>query len=531
MGRAKEVIYYNGKLRGSVLTEEDCDMLDSIIALNGKENGCIKELKHIIYELPPSDIELVKSMYSGEWIENIEKKRGTLLPVQTLGVAFMYYAKNVVLGDSVGMGKTVEVCGLCNLLEALYKKEGEVFRFLYLTDKNLLAQAQSEFIKFTGNYPEVVYGVAKSVNKFCSENSDNINFSVVGAHSLINSERFQEYLIQYKRDNGCYPFDLLIVDEAGDILINSNTKTYKAAMQIRDMFSRVVLLNATPFEKELRMFYNQIHFVDKTLLPTKTAFQKEYEVMSYYGPYPQFKGEYKNQEKFKDLVGYRYFARTRKSSGATMTNCTADVIVSSLSPEQKALLKRTSMPNMVFDCPSYFGTGVPTNEYTTPKMRDLLKLLDNELKDVPSILIYSRYKESQACIQEVLVEKGISCEVLNGDSSQDVRESVINSFKLGDVRVLITNVQKGLNFGNCDYCIFYTYDPNPNKMVQFEGRMTRSYNIENKHVYLLISKGKELSTFKKTVSDRAKASDVFAGSDFSCVLSILLNDDRLKDLK
>jgi ERCC4-related helicase len=189
------------------------------------------------------------------------------------------------------------------------------------------------------------------------------------------------------------------------------------------------------------------------------------------------------------------------------------------------------MPNMVFDCPSYFGTGVPTNEYTTPKMRDLLKLLDNELKDVPSILIYSRYKESQACIQEVLVEKGISCEVLNGDSSQDVRESVINSFKLGDVRVLITNVQKGLNFGNCDYCIFYTYDPNPNKMVQFEGRMTRSYNIENKHVYLLISKGKELSTFKKTVSDRAKASDVFAGSDFSCVLSILLNDDRLKDLK
>ena len=98
------------------------------------------------------------------------------------------------------------------------------------------------------------------------------------------------------------------------------------------------------------------------------------------------------------------------------------------------------------------------------------------------------------------------------------------------IRVLITNVQKGLNFGNCDYCIFYDFDSNPNRMVQFEGRMTRSYNIENKHVFLLVSRGKELKNLKKVVANRAKASDVFAGSDFSCVLSILLDED-LQSLK
>ena len=91
-------------------------------------------------------------------------------------------------------------------------------------------------------------------------------------------------------------------------------------------------------------------------------------------------------------------------------------------------------------------------------------------------------------------------------------------------------MQKALNFGNCNHCVFYSYDSNPNKMVQFEGRMTRTYNIVDKHVILLISKGQELSNFKNMIADRAQASDVFAGSDFSCVLSILLNDNKLSKL-
>lgn len=146
-------------------------------------------------------------------------------------------------------------------------------------------------------------------------------------------------------------------------------------------------------------------------------------------------------------------------------------------------------------------------------------------------MIYTRYKEAQFAIQFVLNDYGIESAILNGDSSQDAREDIINSFKLGDIRVLITNVQKGLNFGNCDYCIFYDYDPNPNKMVQFEGRITRSYNIDNKHVYLILSRGKELTNFKKVVAERAEASDIFAGSDFSCVLSILLDGNKIENLK
>ena len=96
---------------------------------------------------------------------------------------------------------------------------------------------------------------------------------------------------------------------------------------------------------------------------------------------------------------------------------------------------------------------------------------------------------------------------------------------MGDFRVLVTNVQKGLNFGNCNVCIFYSYDPNTNKMVQFEGRTTRSVDIIGKHSRILVSEGKEYNRLKKDIADRALASDMFAGSDFSCVLSLLLESE------
>ena len=61
--------------------------------------------------------------------------------------------------------------------------------------------------------------------------------------------------------------------------------------------------------------------------------------------------------------------------------------------------------------------------------------------------------------------------------------------------------------------------------------MTREYNIIDKHVYLLISRGSELIRFKSAIADKAKASDMFAGSDFSCVMSLLLSEETLKKLK
>lgn len=527
MGRAKELVYYKGRLKGKYLTDKDCEILDKLLKLS-EDNGCVEDLRNVIYNLSSDEVEQIKANKSSDFMD---LQIGSLRDEQTVAVAYMYFAQRLVLGDSVGIGKTVEVAGLCNLISQKRMKEGYTFRFLYLTEKASMFQTRDELIKFTGEYVELVEGERKYVQKFAQENDSELLYSVIGPHSLINSVEFQEYMHTYRSLYGCNPFDALFIDESS-VVGNTATKTYDNARKLADDFGWVVVMNATAFETNLRTFYAQINFCDETFLPTKEVFQKLYEENTYgIRPYPVFSGKYKNAHIFKEQVKYRYFARTRKSIGAVMKDCSADVIVTNLSKVQRDLLKKTSMPQMVYDCPSYFDDTLEMNKYTTPKIGALLDIINGDFKNESSILVYSRYKESQKGINDALLNEGISCEIMNGDTSDEDRVNIISKFKMGDFRVLITNVQKGLNFGNCNACIFYSYDTNPNKMVQFEGRMTRSKDIINKHVRLIVSRGNELSRFKKVVASRAQASDLFAGSDFSNVLSILLDDSRLMELK
>ena len=416
MAKKKEVVYYNGRLCGKYLNEETCKKLEKLMKID-EEGGCVSDLKHIIYDLPPSLVEQIRTFGNSDNID-LKEYPGTLENHQTVGVAYMYFAERLLLGDSVGTGKTVEVCGLYNLLKQVYWNELKDFRVLILTNKNIVPQVRDEMIKFTGEYFYTLYGEKDKVNAFVKENYTEVYHSVVGSHSLVNSVPFQEYIRGFNIDTGSIPFDLLVIDESGDILKNSNTATYRNAQFLSKFFDRIVLLNATPFEKELRAFYSQLSFLDETFLPTKTAFQKKYEVYNYYGPYPTFSGKYKNEDEFRRLVSYRYLARTRKFLGAKMEGCTAEKVIVPLSKDQKWLLGKTSIPQMVYDCPSYFNMGIDTTVETTPKLKALVRLVTRDLKSAESILIFSRYKEAHRCMQSVLSDYGVDAYIMNGDSSQ-----------------------------------------------------------------------------------------------------------------
>ena len=261
MGRKRELIYYNGNLKGQYLTDKDCRILDNLIELSDN-NGCVPDLKNIIYDIPRDDVQKIIETRSSEFIE---KPLGTLEDQQTVGVAFMFFSQRCVLGDSVGLGKTVEVCGLCNLITQQKAKNGVDFRFLYLTEKTLLMEAREKIVRFTGDYADVLLGEKKYVKNFVKENEHELKYSVVGAHSLINSVDFQEYMRSYKAYYGCNPFDALFIDESA-IIGNTATKTYDNARKLAEDFDWVVVMNATPFETNLRTFYAQLNFCDETLL-------------------------------------------------------------------------------------------------------------------------------------------------------------------------------------------------------------------------------------------------------------------------
>jgi ERCC4-related helicase len=291
---------------------------------------------------------------------------------------------------------------------------------------------------------------------------------------------------------------------------------------ISKYFTNIIFLNATPFETKLEIFFNQLNLLDKDLLPTKTNFKKEYCIMDYRGMYPRPTGKYKNQEQFKRLTAYRYFARTRKDRGAVMEECDGKVLVSELSKVQKEWLKKSQLHRVVYDCPNHIDPSIEFNSENVPKLASLNQLLQEECSEAETIIIFVYFKEAQKHLSKWLTNKGYSNRVLNGDTSYDDRQTIIKGFKNGEFNILITNVQKGLNFGNCDYCIFYSFDPNPSAMIQFEGRITRDINIIGKHIYILCSSGPEFKTFNEVLRQRAKATSEFTNIDYSVVMDILL---------
>lgn len=526
MGRAKVVKFFNGRYQGS-LTEEACNQLEQIIELD-KENGSFADLKHLIYEYTDSDTEtVIKEMTElGQVVSPVDKRIGTLSDMQTLGAAFLFIAGNCILGDSVGLGKTAQVAALCRMLQNQYNSMGKPFRYLMLTEPTLVEKTRFKMVKFTGDYAESLLGSAPAVKKFAARypSAVGLGTGVVGSHTLLNQSLFVEWLHDCEKFGGRFPFDLLIVDESS-VLGNTSSGITKNAKVLIPYFKRVVFLNATPFETKLDTFYSQLSLVDPELLPTKTNFQKEYVVYDYRGMYPRPTGKYKNEGKFRKLVGYRYFARTRREKGAVMEGCTGRVLVSPLSAVQRLWLSRTQVPQLVFDCPNALDPTIEFNETNVPKLASLREVLENDCENANTILIFVHYRQAQESLSEWLAEMGYSNRILCGETKPAERNEIIRGFENSEFKILITNVQKGLDFGDCNYCIFYGFDPNPSKMVQFEGRITRSFDIVDKHVMLLCSKGKELSRLNKVIKSRAQASADFTKADLSCIMSLLLDEE------
>lgn len=548
MARAKIFVEnkLTGAFQGTLLSDEDCLTLDSIIQLGG-DKGVVPDLKHKIYALDNSTVSNIIQAKSNKFLDDEDKPLGELTDLQTVGTAFMYFAKRCILGDSVGMGKTAQVMGLHTHLTNEYAANGKDFRTIVFTEKATTEQFRREAVKFTSDYFALIDSVPSLDNFLDShgitdhisllEKGDPVALStpfilpnMVVGHSVGKSAKFQEVIELFNRFNGRPSFDMVVVDESGTVLGNNKSDIYKALKGISSKSDYVILLNATSFESALSKFYCQLDFADPTFLPTKTAFNNRYcktRFMSS-GSYRQIiPGQYKNQHEFRDKVRYRYFARTRKEHGSRLEGCTSNLILMDKSPLQTKQLQYTSLPEMVYDNPSSFDKTIKFHEQN-PKVNAVYALLKGKLDNTiegnwgtaRTVLVYCKYIEAMSGLRNILVSKGIPTEIMNGSTKKEERSRIVEGFKTGKFRVLITNVMKGLNFGNTDHILIYSIPGNVNQMVQFEGRATREFDIINKHLVVLCTKGQEMTRLSKVLSYRAKNSELFSGSDNSLILSL-----------
>lgn len=488
MARVEQRIYRNQYYQGTMSD----DNAECILALLGQTS--VPSLKHCIYDLTGEQRETVIKGYeeSGVFPDKSQFVLGELEDHQTVGIAFMYYAKSCLLGDEVGLGKTVEVSGLCNLLELNYSKENKPFRFCFLTESTPATQIREKLVRFTGNYVGLLPSAEQDVvARYLKDNADGQKYSIVGTHALLNNQDFALYCARH-------PFDLFIIDESF-ILKKNTTQVYSNVKAIFKYCDRRVLLNATPLESHVRDFFNQLALLDRGYLPTVAEFERDFCKKSKTARGFEVTGT-KNESIFRQVISLRYLARTRAILGAKFEGNSSEVYILEPSSTQRALFKRSSLYQLIADYPMDVDVRIPFAVSAVPKMKCTLDIL-SRIKGEQA-LIYCYYKNCQLKLCEVLEQAGYKVAVVNGDTKKKDRDAIIRGMSTGEYQVLVTNVTRGLDLDSCSHCIMYTIDKNPGKLLQIEGRITRAFDVCYRNLYLLAMRGREENALKGVVQSR-----------------------------
>lgn len=463
------------------------DALDKIREDSESSKEGYKNLMPTIYDIKNDGVQrIIEQKHS----DGVSMPAGALRGYQTYGVKYLLTARNALLTDSVGLGKTSQSAAVINLLSRLKEDQGlSKFRFIYLTEVGLVAQAQQELIKFTGKYIPTTTGDKKLVGEFTSwvsQNEEAFNGLVASYSAVTDSYDFMKWLADYTKRHG--KLDLMIIDE-GSVLSNSRTGVYKSFKLVRDQFTNFrVILNATPFEKDLMTMYNQLDFINPDTLPTKKVFEEMFVSRNYMTR--NITG-YKDPELFKKITRYLAFGQTRNELGVSVENSSCELVMYRMSAEQKHLLGNTQYAEYVFDDPSWLDFQLQVTEEVNPKLKALRHVLEQKVgKD--KVMVYCKFKEAQATLLSYLESQGYRSLILNGDDNTPAKKTAkINKFNNEGYQVLITNLKKGLNLGHVNHLVFYSFSGNSGLMAQVEGRIIRSQSVLNKHLYLLMANQKE----------------------------------------
>lgn len=482
-----------------------------------RNSSVVPALKHTILQFPSELVlrsigeqKAIRKIAQEENID-ISKYVGELRDYQTIGTAFMYFSPRSMIADGVGLGKTVEIAALINLL---YNRR-EMTRFIMAVENGAITQTQCELIKMTGLNIIALPSEADKFRRVAAKTDWTQIDGIVIKHTLLRSDAFSKFLAMNIDNSGkCRIFDTFILDESSCIK-NDTTKMYNYTYNICQLAKRVHMMNATAFETKLLDIYYQVDMMHSELLPTKSKIQGKYctwERESYWRtiggrPEKNFRysiSGYKNQSQFKEALQMVYFGRTKKDVGI---NTPQVHMVYTVEPTVKQIsaIAKYGRYNEILNCPSLVTEAkLETSIKEVPKIARLVEIIENEFSD-SKVMIYVFHRNAQYVIKSELEKIGRKPLILNGETDQIEKFKIQEQFNNEDCDVLITNVKKSLNLQGGDVCIFYSLITNPSSMVQVAGRIDRNTDDRAKTFVLMLYEGTdEYNYFRDVVSKRSQ---------------------------
>lgn len=108
------------------------------------------------------------------------------------------------------------------------------------------------------------------------------------------------------------------------------------------------------------------------------------------------------------------------------------------------------------------------------KLHNVIKLLKTHKND--KTIIFTHTKRNTNTLQKILKIDGFNAGMLNGDMSQNKRQSTLNAFKAGKIKILVTTdvAARGLNMDNVGLVINFEVPPDAPSYIHRIGRTGRA---------------------------------------------------------
>jgi superfamily II DNA or RNA helicase len=403
-----------------------------------------------------------------------------------------------LLADEVGLGKTIEA----GLVLKEYLLRGMVRKVLILTPASLITQWQQELkSKFDLSFKNHL-----EITDW--ENSDLVISSLDTAKSQKNQKAVTRI-----------PYDLLIVDEAHK-LKNKKTQNWKFVNSIRTKY--LLMLTATPIQNDLLELFNLISILRPGHLSTMQKFRLEFltdrdkripknsrrlremlsEIMIRHRrsdtmiKFPQRfvhthsislnKDEAELYQELTDFIRRRYFTLPTHQNPRGINRLTLILLQKLMGSSTYALqraLEKMIASNLYkddFDHSLKKLLNLAKNTGMSKKAEVLCNIL-KEFND--KMIIFTQFRGTQDYLKRLLLERGYTVAIFNGQLNQAEKDQCIENFRNRD-QILISTESggEGRNLQFCRMLVNYDLPWNPMRIEQRIGRVHRLGQTKDVHI-------------------------------------------------
>ena len=397
-------------------------------------------------------------------------------------------SSGAILGDVVGLGKTIEAIGFIEHL----RDEGKLDSAVIICPSSLKRKWAAEIKKFTGFDAIVVEPKSKSTPK----KWDAI-WSVPRAYTILNYDVVWRYWDQIKK----LPMDCLVLDEI-QYVKNHSAKRSRFTRRLAKLAPFTVGMSATFLENTLEDLYSVFQIIDPSLfLGGFMVFDRHFIVRNWFR---QITG-YQNLDVVRDRIAPFVLRRHKEDVADQLRGAIADKVIESnywiqLSAEQRRFYNEikagivgkieymeragkivmaevlAQLTYLRQACLSTALVGAKPGHVHSSKLDELLRIIEG-FEPSEKFVIFAHFTQMVDIIGHALAEAKIPALVVHGKITKpNERHAICERFNTDpEIRAIVTSdaMREGVDLQGGSTLINFDLLWNPQNMKQRVGRIDR----------------------------------------------------------